>query len=414
MEPRFPGSALSKKDMVSLSQRAGITLQANADIELREFYAFVFGESVDLSAQEDVPHLNLLRTIANRDKTGFQQQISDLERRRINDDSVWFENDSLVFLILVGSEMFEIRTELMEKVLSAREKNTNPAARKVNQVFRALSRREYGMEGEYCFLKVVFLELIGRLKLTDQIARQAYLNLTRPGLLDELSPFHQILAIRAFDLILLNREPNKFESYPQILEGIERLHDKLSFRQAVRLLFVLPAKLWLAAIPILLGLLVFIFGVGQKSADRWWNREQQRKLPALLSTTKISEASAAGSKAIRELSSSLVSSHQAPTGSKLLVTDVDTSDFGTSTPAFTVELSHVSYPVVDGYAFAVNKTEGGEIFGILPVQKTNVGLRAVVPKSDDSTRIVFVVLLEVPISEDPRITKDQFVLHSYR
>jgi hypothetical protein len=37
-----------------------------------------------------------------------------------------------------------------------------------------------------------------------------------------------------------------------------------------------------------------------------------------------------------------------------------------------------------------------------------------VPKSDDSTRIVFVVLLEVPISEDLRIAKDQFVLHSYR
>jgi hypothetical protein len=94
--------------------------------------------------------------------------------------------------------------------------------------------------------------------------------------------------------------------------------------------------------------------------------------------------------------------------------NIEGSEFGTTTPAFTVELSHASYPVLDGYAFAVTKAEGGEIFGILPIQKTSVGVRAVVPKSDETTRVVFVVLLEAPLSDESNLGKDQFVLHSYR
>jgi phosphoribosyl-ATP pyrophosphohydrolase len=411
MESGFLGSALSKKDMVSLSQRQGITLQANADIELRGFYAFVFGELVDLSTADDIPHLNLLRAISNQDKKAFEKQIDDLEKRQINDDSVWSENDALMFLFLVGLEIFDVRTELIEKVLEAREKNTNPAARKVNQVFRALSRKEYGMEGEYSFIKIVFLKLSGKLTLTSENSRQPYLSLVRSGLLDELSPFLQVLAIRAFDLILFNREPQKFENYSQILEGIENLDDKLSFRQAIRLLFRLPAKFWISAISVLFALLLFVFGAGQRFNQWSLRTEHQLKAPRTLSVTNISNPAQAHTVAVKVLATNLLSSRQAVPGKHLIVVAVESSQFGTSTPPFSVELSHVGSPVLDGYAFTVNGSDETEILSILPTLHTIAGLQGIVPKSDEKTKIMFAVLLEVLESEEP--TEHQFVLRSF-
>jgi hypothetical protein len=407
MESYFPGSALSKKDMVSLSQREGITLQANADLELRGFYAFVFGESVDISTAHDIPHLNLLRTVSNQDKKAFEKQIADLEKRQINDDSVWCENDSLVFLILVGSEIFDVRSELIEKVLAARENNTNSGARKVNQVFRALSRKEYGMEGEYSFIKIVFLELSRQLTLTNESSRQPYLSLVRSGLLDELSPFLQVLAVRAFDLILFNREPKKFENYSHILEGIESLDDKLSFRQAIRLLFALPAKFWISAISVFIGLLLFFFGVGQRSTQWFLPAERQVETPNSLSIANISNAAGAQTGVVKDLAASLLSSRHSKLGKHLIVLALESSEFGTSTPTFSVELSHLGSPILDGYAFVVNRSD---LIEILPTQKTPAGLRSIVPKSNERTKIIFVALLEVFDSEEP--TKEQFVLHS--
>jgi hypothetical protein len=411
MEPRFLGSAFSKKDMVSLSQRESISLHANADKELRAFYSFVFGESVDLTTADDIPHLNLLRAISNRDKKGFHEEISDLEKRQINEESVWVENDSLIFLILVGSEIFDLKSELIEKVLVAREKNTNPSARRVNQVFRALSRKEYGMEGEYSFIKIVFLQLSGKLTLTNETARQPYLTLIRPGLLDELSPFLQVLAIRAFDLILFNRAPKKFEDYPAILEGIEGLHDELSLRQAIRLLFGLPAKAWISVLSVFFTLLLCAFGIGQKSSQWSLITKGQIRTPNSLSVTSISNAAQAHSRLLKDLSTSLLLSRQAAPGNHFVGLVVESSEFETSTPTFYVESSHVGSPIVDGYAFIVNDLSEPEVFRVIPTQNTATGLRSLVPESNARTKIVFLVLLEVPAGQAP--SDHHFTIRSY-
>jgi hypothetical protein len=199
LEPYLFGSTFQAKEMVSLEERA-ITVRAQKDDELREFYAFLFGEQIAADPQPQVVHVGLLRSIAKEDAKEFRRQIGEIERRRITPDSEWCQNDCLVFLLLLGCRKFSVHTKCVSEILAVRERNPNPGPQKINEIFQALNRGEYGMDGEYCFLKIPFLHFIGRLDLSSDAASRAHQALCKPGLLHNLSPFDQLLAIRALRL----------------------------------------------------------------------------------------------------------------------------------------------------------------------------------------------------------------------
>jgi hypothetical protein len=166
----------------------------------------------------------------------------------VSEDHDWWSDDSLVFLLVLGCRLFDIESDRLDEILNIREKNSNPVPRKLNQVYRALSRGEYAMEGEYCFIKVTFLRLLGRLDLSSDAALKAYGALVRPNLLKELTPFNQLLSLRAYDLILHARTPTKFENAPQLVEGFEALSKHFSLGQTWRIFATLPIKahlLWI-------------------------------------------------------------------------------------------------------------------------------------------------------------------------
>ncbi|MDB6025161.1 MAG: hypothetical protein JWM68_1384 [Verrucomicrobiales bacterium] len=189
MEPSVPRPAFPEESMVSLSERDTITDQAKSDAEMRPIYSFVFGDTYDFAASSHYSHAALLRTIAERDKSGFTDQIQEFKQRRTSQASGWYGDDSLIFLLLVGCERFSTESHFLDAILTARDRNTNPIPKRVNEVFRALQRKEYGMEGQLSFMKIPFLELSGHLKLSINAAEKGYAELTRPGLLKDLSPF---------------------------------------------------------------------------------------------------------------------------------------------------------------------------------------------------------------------------------
>ena len=228
--------------MVSLSEREIIVRRALEDSELRPFLAFIFGETPDIPASSRTPDLVLLSAISRKDAATFREQVTELEKRRISSETTWCDNDCLVFCLLLGCEMFQISSPVVKVILDAREQNRNTIPRRVNEVLRSLSRGEYAMIEEFAFIKVVYNHLRNELSLDTDTAVKIYKSLIGPKFFDDMSPFISLLAVRAFDLIIIERKPSIVQTFPQLIEGIEKLSDKLSVRQLCQLFMALPVK----------------------------------------------------------------------------------------------------------------------------------------------------------------------------
>ena len=136
-------------------------------------YSFIFEKELDFDRVPDVPRTGVLKAISNRSQSAFRLALEEIERRRVSEEHDWWSDDSLVFLLVLGCRLFDIESDRLGEILDIREKNSNPVPRKLNQVYRALSRGEYAMEGEYCFIKVTFLRLLGRLDLSSDDAMES-------------------------------------------------------------------------------------------------------------------------------------------------------------------------------------------------------------------------------------------------
>jgi len=73
-------------------------------------------------------------------------------------------------------------------------------------VFAALERQEFGMDGEYCFLKIPFLYLAGKLRL-DSRSSKSIICFDRPTLLRPFFAILKLLTQKAHDLVLTDRQP---------------------------------------------------------------------------------------------------------------------------------------------------------------------------------------------------------------
>src|SRR5690606_17755786 len=104
----------------------------------------------------------------------------------IAETSDWCQDDYMLFLLLLGNEVFGRPLRFLRDVIEVRRRTSNPVPRKINEVFAALERQEYGIDGELGFLKIPFLRLIGKLRLGPVEAQRALKDMSAPGL------FHQM------------------------------------------------------------------------------------------------------------------------------------------------------------------------------------------------------------------------------
>lgn len=376
-----------------------MTRRAKADAEMRAVYAFLFGEAFDPATASNYPHAALLCAVAQNDKSAFCAQVEEFKRRRTSEGSGWYDNDSLVFLLLLGCERFQVDRAFLEKILAARDRNTNPVPKRVNEVFRALQRKEYGMEGEFSFIKIPFLDLTRQLALSSNTAEKPYLELTGSGSINKLSPFLQLLAARAYDLILFHRKPQRYESFDELVRAVEALKEHTSFRQVLTLVWALPYK-WVMLV--FLVLLPFIFGVGQKAFVLSRDATPNRSRPAALSVIGGSNALTHALIGVRVLANQVTSTNQpVKPRDHISTVSVEVSRLSQAAPKFSVELLVNSIDLADGCALLVQPSDGGDSETILPVQKTRGAIRAFVPPAEAGAYLIFVLALRTPDVPDP-------------
>lgn len=406
-------TSLPKEEMVPLSQRDAVLTRALADRELAPYAAFVCGErqGVENHDEQPDPHLVLLHAIEAKDKTAFKKRLAEIAGRTIRSDSEWVENDCLVFLLLLGCEEFSVHSDIVDKILSARERNTNPVAVATNGVFRALSRREFGMEGRFCFIKVVFLELLHRLDLSRDAAAQAYDAVSTPGLISDLipSPFLQVLAIRAFDLLVSRYSPSSTESFADAVNVIHRLAPTMNVKEYGRLLAAIPGKLLLVGLSLVASAGALIGGYGYHAFTAA-EGGTPRSLPERLTIRRISDPSTFNHDLLNVLSDELQRRVEEKGESSLpTVRGIETEPFGVATRAFWIELATLAGQFEAAYALVVEKKRAGFVHTVVPARITSTGIQVLVPESSDSSYLLFLTVTHND-GELRVLTEEQIVL----
>jgi len=374
---------------------------ANADRQLRRLQFLLNGERLPPSeANADGLHDQLLTAIDANDAGRFKEVANELGQRKIKPESDWCHDDYLLFLLLLGKERFHCPLPFLAQVMDARRKNVNSLPRKMDEVFGAIERGEFGIDGEFGFLKIPFLHLTGKLQLGPADAKKAIQELSAPGLLEQMPPFLKMLTVRAHDLVLLERQPVAAETVAQLIQGLEKHAQEFSLRNWWRVLSALPGKfLWTAVAAIIgLGVIPVLFGIGKGILDRGGAKEARLR-PEMIEIVGVREA---GLEFPTEVVP-IVRSLSQPVGTKMrsLVLSVESAPLVTPTPAFVVEVSHPDKSIRAAFAFVQEIRGGITTFTIVPVQKDGGHFRALLPPLESGGALKFVV--EMEIDEDQNV-----------
>lgn len=387
--------------MVSLKERQSLAALSEADPHLKNFQLLVAGGTL-ATAESDPSDVRekLLQAIALKDSAQFKDTAVNIGKRKISPDSDWCQDDYLVFLLVLGNELFDRPLTFLTSVIEARRKNPNPIPRKINDVFAALERQEFGIEGEFCFLKIPFLSLAGKLRLGPSEARRAIRAMSEPGLLDQMSPFLMLLTQKAYDLTLTERQPLPTETTAQLIEGFEHHAKDLSLGQWWRVVVALPGRLIVAIVAIVFsaGLIPVLFGIGN-GIVKSFKPEEVRVRPQTLAITGVREAGSDLPIEALLLARTLPNQNAVPNNRSLLIT-VESAPLVTASPAFVVEASHPERPIRNAFAFTRSSAEGMQAFTVVPVQRDIGRFRAILPPMPAGQKLYFILEFEVDGDEE--------------
>jgi hypothetical protein len=359
--------------MVSLNQRQELADTIASDPHLKNIQLLIDGSELLVTPDGggDVRE-RLLLAISSNNSPQFRAIAAEVGQRKISVDVDWCRDDYLLFLLLLGKAKFGEPLSFPSKIIVVRRTNSNPFPRKINEVFATLEREEFEIDGEYGFLKIPFLRLVGKLRLGPAEARKALHALSAPGLLDPMSPFLKLLTENAYDLVLVERQPLPTETTAQLIEGFENHARNLSLKEWWRVIVALPGRFIIAIILAVagLGLIPMLIGVGEGFVKSWW-LEPARLRPKTMTIAGIREPGSELPQEILKLAPSLQSPAGSPNKRSVLVA-ILASPFEAATPTFVVEVSHPDRPIRAALAFTQAESTGQRPFTIVPIQRESV------------------------------------------
>jgi hypothetical protein len=397
--------------MVSLRQRQALAGLSEADPHLKKFQLFLAGENIgDAGRGKGGVREELLSAIISNDSVRFKDAAVEIGRRKISAGSDWCQDDYLLFLLVLGNELFGRPLTFLPKVIEARRNNPNAIPRKINQVFAALDRQEFGINGEFCFLKIPFLRLAGKLRLGPSEADRALRAMSEPGLFDQLTPFLQLLMQKAYDIVLTERQPLATETTTQLIEGFETHAKDLSLRQWLRVVVALPGRMIFTVIALLpgAGVIPVLIGMGKELVESRSSTEVRRR-PTVIAVVGVREPGSHLPTEALLLAKTLPRSGVVPGKRPLLIT-VEGAPFTTATPSFVVEVSHPEKPINNAFAFTETVTEGVRPFTVVPVQRDAGRFRAILSEQPKGQRLLFVLEFEADANEDVQSVGRRIVL----
>ncbi len=398
--------------MVPLTQRHDLADAIKADPDLKRIQDLLDGGTAEGGdAPKNDVRDQLLLSISAKDRKKFNEIGDDLAKRRIGPDSDWCQDDFLIFLLLLGNEMFGRSVSCLQRVIDARRHTPNSLPQKINEVFAALYRQEFAIDGELAFLKVPFLHVTGDLKIGPRDAEKVLAGVSDIDLWSQFSPFLRLLTQKAHDLVLISRAPRVAETSDELIEGFRKHASSLTLRQWWNVIVSLPGKPVVSVVGTLLGLGLFavLFGFGKGLADKEFNTE--RKRPDAISVASVSEAPP-NLPAEAAILQAFLQNVPPTAGQRVLTVALTCEPFPAASPSFVIEVSHPEKAIQNAIAFTQEAATGERAFTVIPVQKDAGRYRVVLPHLEAGAQLVVLLNIEIGPKETADSMKTRFVLRS--
>ena len=307
--------------------------------------------------------------------------------------------------------MFGRSVSCLRRVIDARRHTANFLPQKINEIFAALYRQEFGIDGELAFLKVPFLHVTGHLKIGPNDAEKVLIDVSNHELWDQFSPFLRLLTHKAHDLVLIYRAPQIAETSEELIEGFKKHAPSLTLRQWWNVLLNLPGKLVLSILGIILGLglVSILFGFGQELVEKKFRADRKRP-----DSVSIIDASTNSSNLPTEVALLGIVLRNIPviSGNNSLNFVLTCEPFSVPTPSFVIEVSHPEKAIRKVVAYTQNTDTGERPFTIIPVQKDEGRYRLILPELEAGAQLVVLLNVELDPKESTGAIANRFILRS--
>jgi len=385
--------------MVSLKERSELATFVAADPHLKRFQTFLMDGHLDHSrAYANDIRESLLSAIADNNRGDFAKVAHEIGRRSIGPDADWCFDDYLLFLLLLGKERFSERLEFISQVIEARRTAAPAIAANINNVFGAIARREFEIEGPLCFLKIPFLRLCGRLELKPRDAQRALGAMNECDVFQQLSPFLKLLMLDAHDTTLTERRPFSAASCSELVDAIEELSKRFTLADYRRIIWTLPIRAWLIIGPVVLALIPILFGFGSTIGGHYLSLRTLDR-PSSVHIGQIRNGLSATPDEVAILARSL--GEQASSNHANRVVLVESEPLSKNARGFAIEVSHANEPIEGAIAFTSDSDTKYPV-SLLLTQRDGPRWRAIVPTSSAGQKISF--LLRFDGTNDTQIT----------
>jgi hypothetical protein len=399
------GSAFQAEAMVSLNDSVDVFEVASSDEKLQAVLDLIEGRNVSLSdASTSDVRGSLLLAIANCDDAQFNKIAGQVSARSISASADWCHDDFLVFLLLLGNQKFGRKFDFIGKVLEVRRNNTNAIPQRINEAFSALYREDFAISGEFAFVKVPFISLIGQLNINSSEARYVFKSLREPNLFRQLSPFFKVLAVKAYDYVLLDRTNFEFESSSQLISLVSRESKNLSLKNLFHLVLNLPLKFIVPCLITVLTLTVLIYAGIRFGVEQYDNfrRNSPPHIDIEKAEFQLDDISIVGKSVFEVISNGQHSKNN--------LLSFKSEPINSARNDFVIEVANIQSEIKDVIVFVQYKSYGARPLIVVPLQINKNSFRAFVPEIKPNAQLVFVILFDKLSSEKIESIRKNLVL----
>lgn len=386
--------------MVSLDQRQNLATLSESNPDLKRFGFLLSGNQSATTTEftGEIRH-DILSAILSNSKQKFIDSANKISNRKISADSDWCYDDYLVFLLILGNQKFDCDLAFIEGILEIRKLDQNPLPRKINEVFSALYRKDFSVSGPLCFLKVPFLHLTNQLELDSRATLKTLESLSEPGLVSGLSPFFNMLLVKAHDLAIASQRMVSTTTFDQLAAGLELHAKNLSLRQWLKLASALPVKafIWIGGLALAWIFSPILIGIGNKVIERDFGRSET---PSQLI---IEDAANPDSILLARIPSGFLALIGVDSAIPIHVT---THPLDNATPEFVLEVSHSKYPILEVLTYLKRDLLNDSTYTILPSIDQAGRKRVYIPRLFAGEKVAMILMVQTVEKNILNIAKD--------
>lgn len=197
--------------MVSLIDRTNYFKTILSSDTNKYFYDFICKKSININIDKNLNETEkyfyiFINSFIQNDKKIFEKNFIELSTRKPNIDCAWIYNEQFIFTLICGIRKFAINKDWINEVIQTRSSD-NEHLQQLNITYKNIINDNINSLDNLFEIVIVFSDLLNQPLLTNQLLNQTYLKISNNiNLLDIKNDFFNLISIRAYDLIIVNKD----------------------------------------------------------------------------------------------------------------------------------------------------------------------------------------------------------------